>query len=72
MERTTKKKSHMQYVCCWNWTKDSWEFLAVRVDCLVIGIAAPNASMGMIKARLEAITKHVQGAISPLTETVYR
>jgi hypothetical protein len=43
----------------------------VGVDCLVIGIAAPNAPMGMIKARLEAITKHVQEALSPLTETVY-
>jgi hypothetical protein len=44
----------------------------VGVDCLVIGIAAPNAPMGMIKARLEDITEHVQGVLSPLTETVYR
>jgi hypothetical protein len=42
------------------------------VDCLVIGIAAPNAPMGMIKARLEAIAEHVQEALAPLTETLYR
>jgi hypothetical protein len=42
------------------------------VDCLVIGIAAPDAPMGMIKARLEAITEHVQEALAPLTETLYR
>lgn len=43
-----------------------------EVDCLVIGIAAPDAPMGMIKARLEAITEHVQEALAPLTETLYR
>jgi hypothetical protein len=44
----------------------------VGVDCLVIGIAAPNAPMGMIKARLQAITEHVQEALAPLTEATYR
>ena len=44
----------------------------VGVDCLVIGIAAPNAPMGMIKARLLAITEHVQEALAPVTETMYR
>jgi hypothetical protein len=57
----------MQYVCCCNGFSS-----CVSIDYLVIGIAAPNAPMGMIKARLEAITEHAQGAISPLTETVYR
>lgn len=41
-------------------------------DVLIIGIAAPNAPLGMIKARLETITEHVQEALSPLTETSYR
>lgn len=44
----------------------------VGVDCFVIGIAAPNAPMGMIKARLEAMTEHVQEALAPLTEALYR
>lgn len=44
----------------------------VGVDCLVIGIAAPNAPMGMIQARLQAITEHVQEALAPLTEAMYR
>ena len=49
-----------------------------EVDYLVIGIAAPNAPMGMVKARLEAITDHIQEAlaplapVTPLTETLYR
>jgi hypothetical protein len=43
-----------------------------EVNYLVIGIAAPNAPMGMVKARLEAITEHVQEALAPLTETLYR
>lgn len=41
-------------------------------DVLIIGIAAPNAPLGMVKARLETITEHVQEALSPLTETLYR
>jgi len=43
-----------------------------EVDCLVIGIAAPNAPMGMVKARLEAMAEHVQEALAPLTETLDR
>ena len=69
---STSKKSHLQCLLL--------EFdqglvgvsSCAGVDCLVIGIAAPNAPMGMIKARLQAITEHVQEALSPLTETVYR
>lgn len=41
-------------------------------DVLIIGVATPDAPMGMIKARLETITEHVQEALSPLTETSYR
>ncbi len=44
----------------------------VGVDCFVIGITTPNAPMGMIKARLQAITEHVQEALAPLTEALYR
>jgi hypothetical protein len=44
----------------------------VGVDCLVIAIAAPNAPLGTITARLQAITEYVQEALSPLSETVYR
>lgn len=44
----------------------------VGVDCFVIGIAAPNAPLGMIKARLQAMTEHVQEALAPLTEALYR
>eukprot|EP00980_Cylindrotheca_fusiformis_P023448 scaffold10490_cov129-Cylindrotheca_fusiformis.AAC.4 len=36
---------------------------------LIIGIAAPDAPLGMIKARLETITEHVQEGLSPLTDT---
>jgi hypothetical protein len=40
------------------------------MDCWIIAIAAtPNAPMGMIQARLQAITEHVQEGLSPLTET---
>lgn len=41
-------------------------------DVLIIGIAKPDAPMGMIKARLETITEHVQESLLPLTETSYR
>ena len=40
-------------------------------NVLIIGIAAPNAPLGMIKARLESLTEHVQEAFSPLIETTY-
>ena len=36
------------------------------VDCMVIAIAAPNAPLGNVKARLQAITEYVQEALSPL------
>mmetsp|Transcript_355 Transcript_355/g.920 ORF Transcript_355/g.920 Transcript_355/m.920 type:complete len:197 (-) Transcript_355:2722-3312(-) len=38
----------------------------VGVDCMVIAIAAPSAPLGSVKARLQAITAHVQEALSPL------
>mmetsp|Transcript_8294 Transcript_8294/g.20410 ORF Transcript_8294/g.20410 Transcript_8294/m.20410 type:complete len:190 (+) Transcript_8294:150-719(+) len=41
----------------------------VGVDCMVIAIAAPNAPLGTVKARLQAITAHVQEALSPLAMT---
>eukprot|EP00531_Pseudo-nitzschia_arenysensis_P013752 CAMPEP_0116134672 /NCGR_PEP_ID=MMETSP0329-20121206/10776_1 /TAXON_ID=697910 /ORGANISM="Pseudo-nitzschia arenysensis, Strain B593" /LENGTH=192 /DNA_ID=CAMNT_0003629409 /DNA_START=187 /DNA_END=765 /DNA_ORIENTATION=- len=41
----------------------------VGVDCMVIAIAAPFAPLGTIKARLLAITAHVQEALSPLAMT---
>ena len=42
----------------------------VGVDCMVIAIAAPSAPLGSVKARLQAITAHVQEALSTLaTET---
>jgi hypothetical protein len=69
---TTQKKSHMQCLLLELDQGLVGVSSCVGVDCLVIGIAAPNAPMGMIKARLEAITEHVQEALSPLTETVYR
>lgn len=43
----------------------------VGVDCMVIAIAAPSAPLGSVKARLQAITAHVQEALSPLaTEAI--
>lgn len=45
------------------------------VDYLVIGIAAPDAPMGMIKARLQLMAEHVQEALAPLAATeqaIYR
>ena len=42
------------------------------IDCLVICLAAPNAPPGMVKAKLQAMSEHVQEALSPLTETSYR
>ncbi len=42
----------------------------VGVDCMVIAIAAPSAPLGTVKARLQAITAHVQEALrSPLAMT---
>lgn len=38
-----------------------------NVDCMVIAIASPSAPLGMVKARLQAITEYVQEALSPLT-----
>lgn len=42
------------------------------VDCLVIGISAPNAPLGSVKARLQAMAEYVQEALSPLSDTSYR
>jgi len=43
----------------------------VGVDCMVIAIAAPSAPLGSVRARLQAITAHVQEALSPLaTEAI--
>ena len=39
----------------------------VGLDCMVIAIASPSAPLGMVKARLQAITEYVQEALSPLT-----
>ena len=39
------------------------------VDYLVMGIAAPDAPMGMIKTRLQLMAEHVQEALAPLTAT---
>jgi hypothetical protein len=41
--------------------------MCVGVDCMVIAIASPSAPLGMVKARLQAITEYVQEALSPLT-----
>jgi hypothetical protein len=69
---TVSKKSHLQ--CLFLELEQGMVAVSscVGVDCLVIAIAAPNAPLGMIKARLQAITEHVQEGLSPLTETVYR
>eukprot|EP00934_Nitzschia_sp_Nitz4_P006022 Nitzschia sp. Nitz4//scaffold15_size197535//158997//159431//NITZ4_001601-RA/size197535-processed-gene-0.95-mRNA-1//-1//CDS//3329537784//6012//frame0 len=65
-----KKKSHLQCLLL----EMEYGLVAVSacagVDCLVIGIAAPDAPMGMIKARLQAMTEHVQEALAPLQDTV--
>jgi hypothetical protein len=46
--------------------------MCVGVDCMVIAIASPSAPLGMVKARLQAITEYVQEALSPLTtEAIY-
>ena len=36
------------------------------VDCMVIALAAPNAPLGTVRARLQAIAAHVQEALGPL------
>ena len=41
----------------------------VGVDCMVIAIASPSAPLGTVRARLQAITAHVQEALSPLAMT---
>jgi hypothetical protein len=41
--------------------------MCVGIDCMVIAIASPSAPLGMVKARLQAITEYVQEALSPLT-----
>lgn len=39
------------------------------IGCLVIAIAKPDALPGLVKARLQALSIHVQEALSTLTET---
>mmetsp|Transcript_6396 Transcript_6396/g.9052 ORF Transcript_6396/g.9052 Transcript_6396/m.9052 type:complete len:145 (-) Transcript_6396:208-642(-) len=39
-------------------------------DCLVIALADSTAHHGMLKARLTALSSHVQEALSPLTEPI--
>jgi hypothetical protein len=41
------------------------------VDCLVIAIAAPDAQLGSVKARLQTIAMYVTEALSPLTDMSY-
>jgi hypothetical protein len=69
---TVSKKSHLQ--CLFLELEQGLVAVSscVGVDCLVIAIAAPDAPLGMIKTRLQAITEYVQEGLSPLTETVYR
>ena len=37
-------------------------------DCLVIAIAAPNAPLGVLKAKIQTLAVYVQEALSPLAE----
>lgn len=37
-------------------------------DCLVIAIAAPNAPLGVVKAKIQTLAVYVQEALSPLAE----
>ena len=69
---TVSKKSHLQ--CLLLELEQGLVAVSscVGVDCLVIAISAPNAPVGMIKARLQAITEFVQEGLSPLEDTVYR
>jgi hypothetical protein len=41
----------------------------VGVDCMVIAICAPSAPLGTVRARLQAITAHVQENLTPLAMT---
>jgi len=38
------------------------------IDCFVIAVAKPDAPLGLVKARLQAIADHVQESLSTLTE----
>jgi hypothetical protein len=39
-------------------------------DCFVMAVAAPDAPLGLIKARLEAVAVHVQEGLSTLNNVV--
>lgn len=69
---TTTKKSHLQCLLLELEQGLVGVSSCIGSDVLIIGIAAPNAPLGMIKARLETIAEHVQEALSPLTEISYR
>jgi hypothetical protein len=71
-EQSPAKKSHLQCLLLELEQGLVGVSSCIGSDVLIIGIAAPNAPLGMIKARLETITEHVQEALSPLTETSYR
>lgn len=64
-----QKKSHLQ--CLFLELEQGLVAVSscVGVDCFIIAIAAPNAALGMIKAKLQAITEFVQEGLSPLKET---
>ena len=38
------------------------------IDCFVIAVAKPDAPLGLVKARLQAIALHLQESLSTLTE----
>ena len=65
----TTKKSHLQCLLLELELGLVAVSTCVGVDCMVIAIAAPNAPLGTVKARLQAITAHVQEGLSPLAMT---
>ncbi len=66
---TPSKKSHLQCLLLELELGLVAVSTCVGVDCMVIAIAAPNAPLGTVKARLQAITAHVQEGLSPLAMT---
>ena len=67
--QATPKKSHLQCLLLELELGLVAVSTCVGVDCMVIAIAAPNAPLGTVKARLQAITAHVQEGLSPLAMT---
>ena len=41
----------------------------IGIDCMVIAIAKPDAPLGLVKAKLQALAAHVQESFSTLTES---